>query len=501
MQFAHPNLVLPEFERHLAATLAYPLPDDAPPYPYQPRSETPLLPAFVPPSFDDAQSSAQLPSGPLYTLSAAQIARLVATRQVSVEEVARAVLARIAATDAALQAWACVEQDDVLVEARRLDAELAAGRPPGPLCGVPVGVKDIYDVAGLPTRAGSRSRQQIAPAARDSGLVARLRAAGALIVGKTATTEFAYADPAPTRNPWHPGRTPGGSSSGSAAAVAARVVPVALGTQTVGSVLRPAAFCGIVGFKPTWGRIALDGVVPLAWSLDTAGWLTRTVEDAALVWHAVTGEAAAWPLLPRRLRRIAAWLDPFAGQPAHEAAMQKALAAAVQHLDAAGVLVTRRADPALRPALHAHQLVLAVETATAHGQRYAQARELLGQRIAALIETGLALPGAAYLQAQRVRTIARGNILRALAQADAGLTAAAPGPAPEGLDSTGNAAFNAPWTFSGVPAITLNAGRDRQGLPLGIQLVGRPGEETALLAAARWCEELFGPAEAPPGYA
>lgn len=500
MQISQP-LALPEFERHLAATFAYPLPDDAPPYPYQPRPQTAPLPAFAPLPFDHVQLSAEPTSGPLYTLGAAQIARLVAARQISVEDVARAVLDRIAATDDVLQAWVCVDREYVLAEARRLDAEMAAGRLPGPLCGVPVGVKDIYDVAGLPTRAGSRSRQQIAPAVQDSALVARLRAAGALIVGKTATTEFAYADPAPTRNPWNLEHTPGGSSSGSAAVVAARVVPVALGTQTVGSVLRPAAFCGVVGFKPTWGRLALDGVVPLAWSLDTAGWLTRTVEDAALVWHAVTGDTGAWPLRARQPRRVVLWHDPFAGQPAPELAMQETLANAAQRLADASVLVTRRADPVLRPALHAHQLVLAVEAATAHGQGAAQARDLLGQRIAALIETGLALPGVAYLQAQRVRTVARESVLQALAQADAGLTAAAPGPAPASMDSTGNAAFNAPWTFSGVPAITLNAGRDRQGLPLGIQLVGRPGEETALLEVARWCEELFGPAEAPPGYA
>src|SRR5688572_30918643 len=229
-------------------------------------------------------------------LGAADAARAVREGSLSCVALVEASLARIRALDAALKAWVHVDEKGALAAARERDDDVRAGRPLGPLHGVPAGVKDIFHVAGLPTTAGARPHLHTRPT-RDATSVALLRAAGAVILGKTATTEFAYRDPAPTHNPCNLGHTPGGSSAGSAAAVAARMVPLALGSQTVGSVLRPAAYCGIVGFKPTHGLVSTENVVPLTWSLDHVGVLARSVEDAALAAGVLSASALA-PAVP-----------------------------------------------------------------------------------------------------------------------------------------------------------------------------------------------------------
>ena len=217
--------------------------------------------------------------------------------ELSAEAHIEATVIRIADTDDGLRAWVTVDVDGARDQARALDAALASGRAIGPLHGVPIGIKDIIDVAGLPTTCGAAAFAHRHPT-HDATLVARLRAAGAVIIGKTVATEFAYKDPAPTRNPWSAAHTPGGSSSGSAAAVAARQVPVAIGTQTVGSILRPSAFCGVVGLKGTHGTVPLDGVMPLAPSLDHGGPITRSVADAALVQAVIAGV----PVVPEPVR-------------------------------------------------------------------------------------------------------------------------------------------------------------------------------------------------------
>ena len=221
-------------------------------------------------------------------LGVAEAVAAIRDRSVTAAEVVDACLARIAATDDRLLAWVEVDGDGARARARERDAAVAAGRPVGALHGVPVGIKDIIDVAGLPTRAGAPSFAHRTPSA-DAPAVARLRAAGAVIVGKTHTTQFAFSDPAPTRNPWSAAHTPGGSSSGSAAAVAARHVPAAIGTQTGGSILRPAAYCGVVGIKGPHGAVPLEGIVPLAPSMDHCGSFARSVADAALVWGVLAG--------------------------------------------------------------------------------------------------------------------------------------------------------------------------------------------------------------------
>ena len=225
-------------------------------------------------------------------LGVAEAVAAIRDRSVTAAEVVDACLARIAATDDRLLAWVEVDGDGARARARERDAAVAAGRPVGALHGVPVGIKDIIDVAGLPTRAGAPSFAHRTPSA-DAPAVARLRAAGAVIVGKTHTTQFAFSDPAPTRNPWSAAHTPGGSSSGSAAAVAARHVPAAIGTQTGGSILRPAAYCGVVGIKGPHGAVPLEGIVPLAPSMDHCGSFARSVADAALVWGVLAGSPTA----------------------------------------------------------------------------------------------------------------------------------------------------------------------------------------------------------------
>src|SRR3989441_6986304 len=226
----------------------------------------------------------------LTRLGAREAARRIRGGKLSPVELVEACLARIRALDAELKAWVHVDETGALALARQREAEAQTNRVLGPLHGVPVGIKDIFDVAGMPTTGGARSWSHTRPA-RDATAVARLRAAGAIILGKTATTEFAYRDPAPTRNPWNRDHTPGGSSAGSGAALGARTLPLALGSQTVGSVLRPAAYAGVVGFKGTHGLVSVDGVIPLAWSLDHVGVLTRSVGDAALAMSVLAGRA------------------------------------------------------------------------------------------------------------------------------------------------------------------------------------------------------------------
>ena len=434
---------------------------------------------------------------PFHLLSATDIAVGVASGNLSVSGMARAMLERVDSLDGALNAWVSVDRERVLAQALALDDEARSGALRGPLHGVAVAIKDIYDVAGMPTRAGSRVLANVAPAERDSAPVARLRRAGALIAGKTATTEFASADPAATTNPWNAGHTPGGSSSGSAAAVAAGMIPVAMGSQTGGSILRPAAFCGIVGFKPSFGRVPCQGVLPFAWSLDTMGPLTRTVADAALVFRVLAGAATPPPGAAVAAPRIghvpsvlADRLDPR---------MHEMLASAANRLGTAGAAVEETLlPPDFAAALNAHHLTMIAEAAAFHAHTFPGKTALYGPRIRGLVEAGALVPAASYLQAQRVRRDLFERLAPLLTTYDALLVPAAAGPAPETLESTGDPAFNAPWTMLGLPAIALYGGVDVDGMPLGLQLVGRAGGDEALLQTAAWCEQALGTAPRPP---
>jgi aspartyl-tRNA(Asn)/glutamyl-tRNA(Gln) amidotransferase subunit A len=397
-----------------------------------------------------------------------------------------ACLARVRALEPGVQAWAHVDGDGALAAARERDAEVRAGRLRGPLHGVPMGIKDIFDVAGMPTTAGARAFAHTRPT-EDSTAVARLRAAGAVMLGKTHTTQFAFRDPAPTRNPWNPAHTPGGSSSGSAAAVAARMVPGAIGSQTVGSILRPAAYCGVVGLKGPHGLVPLEGVVPLAWSFDHCGPFARSVGDAAML-LSVLGDVVLEPDTAAA-PRLAIGRQLF---DRAEPALRRHLDAVVAKLAAAGARVTELVLPAAFGEIHAAgQVILEVEAATYHQPAFARHAADYGAGIGEAVTSGLKRPATEYVAANRTRLAFRAAMLPLLEAHDALLSPTAPGAAPAGLGWTGDASLCAPWSSTGVPSITVPTGLDDAGLPLALQLVQAPGGLARLLSVAAWCEQIL----------
>ncbi|HKJ58085.1 MAG TPA: amidase [Halobacteriales archaeon] len=384
---------------------------------------------------------------------------------------------------------ALVEEADRRERLRRSAADLESRYPDAesrpPLYGVPVGVKDIFHVDGLPTRANSDFPPEEL-AGPQAEAVTRLLAAGALVFAKTVTTEFAYYEPGPTRNPHDPDHTPGGSSSGSAAAVAAGACPLAIGSQTAGSVVRPAAFCGVVGFKPTFDRIPTDGVLPLAPSLDTVGVFAQDVAGAALAASVLCDDwdDAVDPDGP-----------PTIGVPA-EAYLDRASAVGRERFeDHVGALEDSGFDVVRVPALSSidaveerHAALMAAEAALAHHERYEAAGDRYSPVLSDLIEDGrdVAVGTLADARAGRRRLRERLGSLVADHGVDVWVAPAAPGPAPVGIDDTGDPVMNAPWTYAGVPAVTVPAG-EVDGLPLGLQCVAAHGADERLLA---WTEPI-----------
>jgi aspartyl-tRNA(Asn)/glutamyl-tRNA(Gln) amidotransferase subunit A len=433
-------------------------------------------------------------SGDIASLAAGEMAEAVRARTLSPVDLVEACLTRIRALDGELRAWAHVDAEGALALAREREAEARASRLRGPLHGVPVGVKDIFDVAGMPTTGGAKAFAHTRPTA-DAAAVARLRAAGAIVLGKTVTTEFAYRDPAPTRNPWNHGHTPGGSSAGSAAAVAARMVPLALGSQTVGSVLRPAAYCGVVGFKGTHGLVPVAGVIPLAWSLDHVGVLTRSVADVARAMSVLAGRdlepaavsaprlALAPELLSRASREVAAQVE-----------------AAADAFARAGATVSKvELPPSFGDLAAAGLTVLEVEAAAYHEPWFVKHADQYALEMRRLIEAGLGVSATAYVTANRARLAFRDDVTPLLTAHDALLSPTAPAPAPAGLGSTGDGSLCSPWSNAGVPAITLPSGVAPSGLPHAIQLVQAAGASSRLLGVAAWCERVLGFTRAPGG--
>ncbi len=406
-------------------------------------------------------------------------------------ELVEACLERIRALDGRLRAWAHVDEAGARAVANEREQEAKRGRIRGPLHGVPAGVKDIFHVAGMPTTAGAQAWAHRRPA-EDAASVARLRAAGAIILGKTHTTEFAYRDPAPTKNPWKEGATPGGSSAGSAAAVAARMIPLALGSQTVGSVLRPAAYCGVVGLKGTHGLVPVAGVVPLAWSLDHVGVFTRSVADAALALGVLAGRALApEPIAAPRLALVPELLRRASPEVAAH------LQATADAFARAGASVTEVRLPPAFGEIHAAGLaVMEAEAATYHERDFAAHAAEYGVEIRKLVEAGRARSAVEYVRANRARLAFREEMTPLLAAHDALLSPTAPAPAPD-LSTTGDGSLCAPWSYVGVPAISLPSGQAPSGLPLAIQLVQAPGACACLLSAAAWCERRLGFSQAP----
>lgn len=402
--------------------------------------------------------------------------------EITATEVTSAYLVRIAEREPEVQAWAHLDRVNALRQADALDR----GPIRGPLHGIPVGVKDIIDTSDLPSEYGSPIYAGYRPRA-DASCVAVLRAAGAIVLGKTVTTEFATSHPGPTRHPQDPKRTPGGSSSGSAAAVADKMTLVALGTQTMGSVIRPAAYCGIVGYKPSFGLINRAGIKPQAESLDTVGILARSIDDAALVGSVLFGAPSAFTGALARPPRIALYRG--SNWNILERAANDALNAATDRLSKYGAVITDAGSPAiLSAALDAQLKIVGYELARALAYEWDNHREKLSSTLCDLIQYGFAVPFDDYLDAQNTAFQARQWIAASFAQFDLWLTASAPGEAPQGLSSTGDPVLNRLWSLLHLPVLTLPFGRGPAALPLGIQLVGPFRADAHFLQSARWIE-------------
>jgi len=429
-------------------------------------------------------------------LSAADAARAIREGALSAEELIEACLARIAEADPAIEAWAYLDPEHARVQARARDADRREGRAIGPLHGVPIGIKDIFDTADMPTEDGTILHAGRTPT-HDAASVAMLRAAGAVIMGKTVTTECATYTPGKTRNPHNPEHTPGGSSSGSAAAVASGMVPLALGSQTNGSVIRPAAFCGVFGFKPTHGLIPRSGVLKLSRTLDHVGVFARAIEDVALICESLVGydpaDADTRPRARPPLLQVATEEPPlppllaFARTPLWDRTdeeLREAYAELTEHL---GDRVVELDLPAITTeALAWHRTIMEAEMAANLDAEWTRGRSQLSGSLQAQLERGRAVTALAYQQAVARIPIINAGFEEIFERCDAILTPAAPGSAPAGLDATGDPSFCTLWTLAGMPTITLPLMQGTNGLPIGVQLVGPRGGDARLLRTARW---------------
>ena len=428
-----------------------------------------------------------------HKLCLSEASRLIRLGELSPSELLETLLKRIERLDPYIEAWVTLDEDGARAAADRLTKEAEEGRLQGPLHGIPVGIKDIYYTAGLKTTMGSAIYREFVPS-YDAATVARLREAGAIILGKTETTEFAAYDPAPTRNPWNLEHTPGGSSSGSAAAVSSGMCPAALGSQTGGSVIRPAAYCGVVGMKPTYDLISRHGVYPLSWSLDHVGFFIRTVEDAAIMLNVLSSSSI--PYSEKNPRGAASYrfglLREYFLDNAHEG-VWNGFEEAVERLGDAGTEVVEATLPESFEVVHAaHRVIMASEAASVHEENFRSRKSDYRVNMHGLVASGLLVPAPSYIRSQRIRGRFIRETATLLKDIDCLLTPSTTTPAPHGLEYTGNPAFNAPWSFCGFPVITVPSGLDKDGLPLGIQLIGRPLDEPHLIEAARWCENVLG---------
>lgn len=438
-----------------------------------------------------------------WRLSLSDGLRRIGEGGLSASEWTRSLLERIDALEGKLLAWAHVDRDGALESARTVDERLASGEGNGPLGGAAIGYKDIVDVAGLPREANSPLLKGDVPD-EDATVTTRLKDAGAICLGKTVTTQFATSDPSQTRNPWNLKHSPGGSSSGSAAAVAVGMVPAALGSQTGGSTLRPAAFCGVVGLKPTYGRIPRSGLISVSWNLDHVGVITRNTEDAARVLTAIAGadgldaqapdvavpdyaEASA----PMKPERACFWKEDLLPHASEEVAGR--IEECVAGMKAKGVDVQEARLPVDVDEMHAaHRIIMRVEAAAYHDKMFLENQDAYASHIRKNISTGLMTPAVHYVNALRFRARFIQRMADYFRGFDLVILPSHVERPPVAEESTGNALFNEPFTQIGFPAVSLPVGRGDENLPIGIQLGGRRFGEAALLSAARWCEAELG---------
>lgn len=443
-------------------------------------------------------------------LSIQQVSEGFRQKRWSPVEITEASLARIHGTEPDLHAWVIVDAERALATARQAERELIAGEDRGPLHGIPIGIKDIYDVAGLPTRCGSEARADAPAATTSAPTVARLQAGGAIILGKTVTQEFAAGTISPpARNPWDPTRIPGGSSGGSAAAVAVGACFAAMGSDTGGSIRIPAAACGVSGFKPAFGALDVAGIFPLAWSLDTAGPIARTIDDAWLTWQALADDGASkrrQAAQPTRAPRVGVsrpfffeWLQP---------GVRDAVEDAIARLSADGMTIVETPWPDAAAAQACAFLINRVETAAVHeaiADREPDRFSRYGAELRLRVAAGRTIPATVYTRAMQARRVVKESIAQLFAEhrIDALLAPTLPTTAIPAdrlaIEGTGrDESVGAGWTrltmpfnATGQPVIALPCGLDSQGLPVGLQLAGIPGDDDDLFAVARAVERVL----------
>lgn len=443
-----------------------------------------------------AQSKPGLAPSPLLALTAVDLRDRFASGALRVVDYIEACLAQIEAQEPTVQAWAWFDGDYALAQARALDARRQSGAQIGPLHGLPVALKDVIDTKGIPTENGTAIDAGRVPT-QDAHIVSRLRAAGAIIMGKTVSTEVAFMHPGKTRNPHNTAHTPGGSSSGSAAAVAAGMVPLAIGTQTGGSVIRPAAYCGVVGFKPSFGLIGRSGILAQSPSLDTIGVFARNTEDAALLAEVLSGhdqtDPATSPLPAPRLLATAKSHPPvtpmfaFVRPPEYDSADDQTRLAFQELVELLGDQCFEAPLPgAFDEAATIRKRINFAEMAKCYYTLERRGRALMSPVLSAAMDEGKATPARDYIAALDWRALLNAGLEKIFDRCDAILTPATQGAAPEGLQSTGSPIFNGLWTLTGSPAITLPLFRADNGLPMGVQLIGRVGDDARLLRNANW---------------
>jgi len=430
-------------------------------------------------------------------LSATEAARRIREGLLSSEELVESCLERIRQVEDTVQAWTFLDEKHALAQARAADELRRSAQPIGALHGIPVGIKDIVDTQDMPTENGTVLHKGRAPR-DDAALVTMLKAAGAVILGKTVTTECAYFHPGKTRNPWNPKHTPGGSSSGSAAAVAASMVPLAVGSQTNGSVIRPAAFCGVYGFKPTHGLIPRTGVLPLSRALDQMGVFARTLEDLALAVEPLVGFNEGDPDTRPRARmplletlREEPPIPPMIGlvkTPHWDRATEETKQGFTEIVEALGAQVEEvDLGPTSVAAWDLHKTIMESDMALNFEREWQKGRARLSEPLRSLIERGREIRAVDYKRALQGSQLVVNNLEDLFIERyDALLTPSAPGSAPKGLGSTGDPVFCTLWTLCGMPAVSLPLLQDAQGLPIGVQLVGRRNFDARLLRTARW---------------
>ena len=433
----------------------------------------------------------------LHLLSASEAARLIHDGIISSEQLIDACLERIREVDDRVQAWAFLDADYARAQARAADERRLSGQPIGALHGVPIAIKDIFDTADMPTEYGSPIYAGRTPS-RDATVVSRLRAAGAVILGKTVTTEFAYFSPGKTRNPHNPEYTPGGSSSGSAAAVAAEMVPLAIGSQTNGSTIRPAAYCGVVGFKPTHGLISRYRALALSRTLDQVGLFARSIADIALLAEQLVGyddnDPDTQPRAPIPFSQVAAEEPPltptfaFIKTPVWERADDDTRAGFAEIMEQLGAQVEElELFPSAEKAWEWHQTIMSAEMASNFERIWKRSAAAFSDQLRSQIQLGRKVLAIDYQRALSQIAPMQESFVELFEQRyDAILTPAAPSAAPKGINSTGDPSFCTLWTLCGMPCISLPLLESSDRLPIGVQLVGARNGDAKLLRTARW---------------